>query len=120
MTYNYEVIAKMAADISKQMLKLNNQLDKIIDKQNELTDPEAQQALAIELINELKWDDAAKLCAEQGKEQGKRAKLTEEETLVRTELESLREELVGVSAGDITESAAPSAALESDPESSAS
>jgi hypothetical protein len=116
MTYNYEVIAKMAADISKQMLKLNNQLDKIIDKQNELTDPEAQQALAIELIEALQWDDAAKLCAEQGKEQGKRAKLAEEETQVRTELESLREQLVGVSAGDITESVAASAAPEADTE----
>jgi len=107
MEYNYEVIAKMAADISKQMLKLNNQLDKLIDKQNELTDPEEQQAVAIELINDLKWDEASKLCAEQAKEGAKRTKLDEEESTIRTELESLREQLVGVSAGDITESAEP-------------
>jgi hypothetical protein len=105
MDFNYEVIAKMAADISKQMLKLNNQLDKVIDKQNELTDPDEQKETAIELINELKWDEASKLCAEQAKEEAKRTKLDEEEGQIRVELESLREQLVGVSNGDITEAA---------------
>ena len=104
MTYNYEVIAKMAGNISKQMLKLNNQLDKIIDKQNELTEPDVQQALAIELITALKWDEAAKLCSEQGKEEAKRTRLAEDEALVREELETLRDELVGVSTGAVTES----------------
>jgi hypothetical protein len=103
MTYNYEVIAKMAADISKQMIKLNNQLDKIIDKQNELTEQGVQQALAIELITALKWDQAAKICSEQGKEEGKRIRLAEDEALVRNELEALRDQLVGVSTGAISE-----------------
>jgi hypothetical protein len=114
MTYNYEVIAKMAADISKQMLKLNNQLDKIIDKQNELTEADVQQALAIELITALKWDEAAKLCTEQGKEEGKRVRLAEDETLVRNELEALRDALVGVSTGAVTDSNAASQAGEPD------
>ena len=103
MDFNYEVIAKMAADISKQMLKLNNQLDKIIDKQNELSDPDEQKSAAVELINTDQWEEAAKLCAEQAKEAAKRIKLTEEETDIRTELESLREQLVGVSNGSVTE-----------------
>jgi predicted nuclease with TOPRIM domain len=100
MDFNYEVIAKMAADISKQMLKLNNQLDKVIDKQNELTDPDEQKDTAIALIQALKWDEASKLCAEQAKEEAKRTKLDEEETLIRTELESLREQLVSASNGE--------------------
>ena len=54
MEFNYEVIAKMAADISKQMLRFNLQLDRVIDKQNELTDPEEQKAVAIELIKNVK------------------------------------------------------------------
>jgi predicted nuclease with TOPRIM domain len=102
MDFNYEVIAKMAADISKQMLKLNNQLDKIIDKQNELSDPDEQKTAAIELINASQWDEAAKLCAEQAKEDAKRIKLDEEETQVRAELENLREQLVAASNGDVS------------------
>jgi hypothetical protein len=100
MDFNYEVIAKMAADISKQMLKLNNQLDKVIDKQNELTDPDEQKDTAIALIQALKWDEASKLCAEQAKEEAKRTKLDEEETQIRVDLESLREQLVSASNGD--------------------
>ena len=104
MTYHYEVIAKMAADISKQMLKLNNQLDKVIDKQDELIDPESQKAVVIALVNDFKWDEAAKLCAEQAKEDDKRTRLAEEEKHLRRELEALREQLVGVSNGKIVES----------------
>ncbi|MDA9366501.1 hypothetical protein N9R10_02535 [Pseudomonadales bacterium] len=103
MTYHYEVIAKMAADISKQMLKLNNQLDKVIDKQDELIDPESQKAVVIALVNDFKWDEAAKLCAEQAKEDDKRTRLAEEEKHLRRELEALREQLVEVSNGKIVE-----------------
>ena len=103
MTYQYEVIAKMAAEISKQMLKLNNQLDKVIDKQDELIDPESQKAVVIALVNDLKWDEAAKLCAEQAKEDDKRTRLAEEEKHLRSELEALREQLVKVSNGEIVE-----------------
>lgn len=101
MDFNYEVIAQMAADLSKNMLKLNNQLDKIIDKQNELTDPEEQKEQAIELINSGQWDEAAKLCAEQSKEETKRTKLNDDEANIREELESLRTQLVDVSQGQI-------------------
>lgn len=114
MDFNYEVIAKMAADISKQMLKLNNQLDKLIDKQNELSDPEEQKTAAIELINSSQWDEAARLCAEQAKEDAKRIKLDEEEAQIRTELESLREQLVGVSTGDITQVSEPATTPDSE------
>lgn len=100
MDFNYEVIAKMATDISKQMLKLNNQLDKVIDKQDEMTDPDEQKEIAIELINKLMWEEASKLCAEQAKEVAKRTKLDAEENQLRTELEILREQLVGVSNGE--------------------
>lgn len=100
MDFNYEVIATMAADLSKQMLKLNNQLDKIIDKQNELSDPDEQKTQAIALIEALQWEEASKLCAEQAKEEAKRTKLSEEETQVREQLESLREQLVVVSQGE--------------------
>lgn len=93
MTYNYEVIATMAADIAKQMLKLNNQLDKVIEKQNELTDADEQKLAAIELIENAKWEEAAKLCSDQFKEEAKRAKLQDEEENIRAELESLREAL---------------------------
>jgi hypothetical protein len=116
MEFHYEVIAKMAADISKQMLRLNTQLDKIIDKQDELAAPDAQQAAAIALINELKWDDAAKLCVEQAKEAEKRIKLDSEEVQVRAELEALRERLVRVSNGDVEtpEAAEPEADADAD------
>ncbi|MFT4721443.1 MAG: hypothetical protein ACI9SB_002620 [Candidatus Azotimanducaceae bacterium] len=107
MTYHYEVIAKMAAEISKQMLKLNNQLDKVIDKQNELTDPAAQKDQAIALIEALEWDEAAKLCTEQAKEVDKRGRLDEEEERLRTELEALREQLFGVANGDIQAPSVP-------------
>jgi hypothetical protein len=112
MEFHYEVIAKMAADISKQMLRLNTQLD----KQDELAAPDAQQAAAIALINELKWDDAAKLCAEQAKEAEKRIKLDSEEVQVRAELEALRERLVRVSNGDVEtpEAAEPEADADAD------
>jgi hypothetical protein len=100
MTYHYEVIAKMAAEISKQMLKLNNQLDKVIDKQNELTDPQAQKDQAIALIEALQWEEAAKLCTEQAREVDKRTRLDEEEVRLRAELEALREHLAGVANGD--------------------
>ena len=106
MEFHYEVIAKMAADISKQMLRLNTQLDKIIDKQDELAAPDAQQAAAIALINELKWDDAARLCAEQAREAEKRVKLDSEEVQVRAALEALREQLVQVSNGNVEAGAA--------------
>lgn len=105
MEFHYEVIAKMAADISKQMLRLNTQLDKIIDKQDELAAPDAQQAAAIALINELKWDDAARLCTEQAREAEKRIKLDSEEVQVRAALEALREQLVQVSNGNVEASA---------------
>lgn len=103
MDFNYEVIAKMAADLSKQMLKLNNQLDKVIDKQNELADPEEQKQSAIELIEASNWEDAAKLCAEQAKETIKREKLDEEESQIRKDLEALREQLVAASNGEVIE-----------------
>jgi hypothetical protein len=109
MTYHYEVIAKMAAEISKQMLKLNNQLDKVIDKQNELTDPEAQKDQAIALIEALEWEEAAKLCTEQAKEVDKRGRLDEEEVRLRAELEALREQLFGVANGDIQAPPLPAA-----------
>ena len=99
MDFNYEVIATMAADLSKQMLKLNNQLDKIIDKQNELRDPEEQQAAAVALIEEQKWDDAARLCAEQAKEATKRTKLEDDEHDIRDQLESLRSKLASAAEG---------------------
>ncbi len=101
MKFDYEVIAKMAADISKQMLKLNNQLDKVIDKQNELADAQEQKAIAIKYIEENQWEEAAKVCSEQAKEDIKRIKLSEEEQAIRIELESLRENLVSASNGEI-------------------
>ena len=106
MDFNYEVIAKMAADISKQMLKLHNQLDKVIDKQNELPDSDKQKQVAIELINNLHWEEASKLCAEQAKELAKGTKLEAEERKIRLELETLRKQLTDVSNG---ETPAPSA-----------
>jgi hypothetical protein len=101
MDFNYEVIATMAADLSKQMLKLNNQLDKIIDKQNDLADPDEQKEKAVSLIQESQWEEAAKLCAEQAKEEAKRQKLDEEETSIREQLEILRSDLVEVSQGKV-------------------
>lgn len=101
MEFHYEVIAKMAADISKQMLRLNTQLDRVIDKQNELADPDEQKAVAIELINDLKWIEAAKLCADQAKEADKRTRLDREETQIRSELEALREQLVKTANGEV-------------------
>jgi len=108
MTYHYEVIAKMAGEISKQMLKLNNQLDKVIDKQNELTDPQAEKEQAIALIEALKWEEAAKLCTDQAREADKRARFDEEEVRLRAELEKLREQLSGVANGDIKAPTEPS------------
>lgn len=110
MEFHYEVIAKMAADIAKQMLRLNIQLDRVIDRQNELADPKEQQSVAIALINDLKWDEASKLCAEQAREEDKRIKLDGVETQLRSELEALREQLVRVSKGE--EVAEPPAADE--------
>ena len=101
MKYDYEVIAKMAADLSRQMLKLNNQLDKVIDKQDELSDPTEKKDLAIALIEDLKWDEAARLCTEQAREADKRRRLDEEEVRVRAELETLREQLSAAANGDI-------------------
>ncbi|MEJ6592851.1 MAG: hypothetical protein QNL99_12790 [SAR86 cluster bacterium] len=98
----------MAADISKQMLRLNNQLDKVIDKQDELIDPESQKTVVIALVNDLRWDEAAKLCAEQAKEDDKRTRLAEEEKHLRSELEALREQLVKVSNGEVVEPATDS------------
>lgn len=106
MDFNYEVIAKMAGDISKQMLKLHNQLDKVIEKQNELPDPDKQKHAAIELINNLHWEEASKLCAEQAKESAKATKLEAEERKIRLDLEALRKQLTAVSNG---ETPAPSA-----------
>ena len=106
MDFNYEVIAKMAADISKHMLKLHNQLDKVIEKQNELPDSDKQKQVAIELINNSHWEEAAKLCAEQAKESSKGIKLEAEERKIRLELETLRKQLTDVSNG---ETPAPSA-----------
>lgn len=100
MNMNYEVIATMAADLSKQMLKLNNQLDKIIDKQNELRDPDEQQAAAIALIEAQQWEDAAKLCAEQAKEAAKRSKLDDDERSLREQLETLRVQLAEAAEGN--------------------
>lgn len=99
MDFNYEVIATMAADLSKQMMKLNNQLDKIIDKQNELRDPQEQQEAAVALIEAQNWEEAAKLCAEQAKEAAKRTKLEEDEQQTRAQLESLRAELAAAAEG---------------------
>lgn len=104
MTYHYEVIAKMAADFSKQLLKLNHQLDKVIDKQDELIDPQAQKVVVIDLVNSLKWEAAAKLCAEQAKEESKRSHLADDEQHLRRELEALREQLVRVAGGELFES----------------
>lgn len=101
MKYDYEVIAKMAADLSRQMQKLNNQLDKIIEKQEDLNDPQAKKELAIALIQDLKWEDAAKLCTEQAREADKRTRLEEEENRVRGELEALREQLSAAANGDV-------------------
>lgn len=103
MEFNYEVIAKMAADISRQMLRLNTQLDRVIDRQNELADPEEQKSIAIDLINDLKWSEASKICIDQHKEEEKRLKLNEDETQLRLSLEALREQLVETSNGEIPE-----------------
>lgn len=101
MNYDYEVIAKMAADLSRQMQKLNNQLDRVIDKREELNDPQEQKGLAIALIEDLKWEEAARLCAEQAREQDKRTRLGDEESRIRGELEALRERLAAAANGDI-------------------
>ena len=104
MNMNYEVIATMAADLSKQMLKLNNQLDKIIDKQNELRDPDEQQAAAVALIEAQQWEEAAKLCAEQAKEAAKRTKLEDDERSIREQLETLRVQLAEAAEGNASTS----------------
>ena len=101
MKYDYEVIARMAADLSKQMQKLNNQLDKVIDKREELSDPQEKKDQAIALVEALKWEEAAQLCSEQAKEGDKRARLEEEEGRLRSELEALRESLAAAAQGDI-------------------
>jgi hypothetical protein len=103
MEFHYEVIAKMAADISRQMLRLNTQLDRVIDRINDLTDPEEQKSLAIDLINDLKWNEASRICADQAKEEDKGIKLNEEESRIRSSLEALREQLVKVSNGETPE-----------------
>jgi hypothetical protein len=116
MEFHYEVIAKMAADISRQMLRLNTQLDRVIDKQNELADPEKQKSIAIDLINDLKWNDASKICADQAKEEDKRTKLDEEETHIRSSLEALREQLVKVSNGETPEPSTQEPSTQESPE----
>jgi len=100
MKYDYEVIARMAADLSKQMQKLNNQLDKVIDKREELSDPQEKKDEAIALVEALKWEEAAQLCAEQAKEGDKRTRLEEEEGRLRSALEALREDLAAVAQGE--------------------
>jgi hypothetical protein len=101
MKYDYEVIAKMAAELSRQMQKLNNQLDRIIEKQEDLNDPQEKKDLAISLIQDLKWEEAARLCTEQARESDKRTRLEEEENRIRAELEALREQLSAAANGDI-------------------
>lgn len=101
MKFDYEVIAKVAADLSRQMQKLNNQLDKIIDKRGELNDPQEKKDEAIALIQDLKWEEAARLCTEQTREADKRTRLDAEEERVRAELEALREQLAAAANGDV-------------------
>lgn len=98
---NYEGIALMAADLSKQMIKLNNQLDKLIDKQNLLNDPAERKQEALALLEQEQWEAVAQLCAEQAKEEQKREKLAEEEQAIRDALEQLRQQLLATAEGNL-------------------
>jgi seryl-tRNA synthetase len=98
---NYGEIAAMASNIGKDMAKLNNRLDAVIDKTNEVIITDDDKKQAIELIEQGKWEEASVFCKDKAKDQDKLDKLNAEEKDIRAKLEVYRLQLDKTAKGEV-------------------
>lgn len=101
MGMNYGEIAAMASTIGKDMAKLNNRLDAVIDKTNEVNITEDDKKRAIALIEQGSWEEASVFCKDKAKDQDKLDKLNAEEEEIRAKLETYRLQLDKTAKGDV-------------------
>lgn len=99
---NYLIIGEQLAIAGKEMTKLNNRLDKVLEKLAEFEDVAESKAKATQLIEDEDYEAAMTLVKALAKGAEKHASLNTEETELRQQLEELRIKSEAIAGGDIS------------------
>lgn len=100
---DYQIIGKTLENTGKEIQKLNNKLDKVLEKLLEVETLEERKVEAIEHIQAGEITEAIALLKTVEKDQSKAEDLKQEEAKIREQLEELREEAVKAAAGELPE-----------------
>lgn len=100
---DYQIIGKTLENTGKEIQKLNNKLDKVLEKLLEVETLEERKVEAIEHIQAGDITEAIALLKTVEKDQSKAEDLKQEEAKIREQLEELREEAVKAAAGELPE-----------------
>ncbi|MFG1495150.1 hypothetical protein ABMA57_00865 [Saccharospirillum sp. HFRX-1] len=98
---DYQLIGKTLENAGKDIQKLNNKLDKILEKLLEVEAIEERKSEAVEHIQADRIGDAIELLKLVEKDQVKAETLKAEEAELRTQLEAAREVAAKAAAGDV-------------------
>ncbi len=97
---DYQSIGKALENTGKEIQKVNNRLDKVLEKLLEFEDLDDRKQAAIEHIQADEISEALELLKSVEKDQGKARDLKTEETTLREQLETLREQAEKVARGE--------------------
>ncbi|WP_108123917.1 hypothetical protein [Saccharospirillum mangrovi] len=107
---DYQLIGKTLENAGKEIQKLNNKLDKILEKLLEVEAIEERKSEAVEHIQANRIGDAIELLKLVEKDQVKAETLKTEESELREQLEVAREQAAQAAAGKVdTETKGPHA-----------
>ena len=97
---DYQSIGKALENAGKEIQKVNNRLDKVLEKLIEFEDLDDRKQTAIEHIQSDEISEALNLLKSVEKDQAKARDLKSEESSLREQLETLREQAEGIARGE--------------------
>jgi len=100
---DYQSIGKALENAGKEIQKVNNRLDKVLEKLIEFEDLDDRKQTAIEHIQSDEISEALNLLKSVEKDQSKARDLKTEEASLREQLESLREQAERIARGEASE-----------------
>lgn len=100
---DYQSIGKALENAGKEIQKVNNRLDKVLEKLLEFEDLDDRKQTAIEHIQADEITETLNLLKTVEKDQTKAQDLKAEEASLREQLEALREQAEGIARGETSE-----------------
>ncbi|WP_189608564.1 hypothetical protein [Saccharospirillum salsuginis] len=100
---DYQSIGKALENAGKEIQKVNNRLDKVLEKLIEFEDLDDRKQTAIEHIQSDEISEALNLLKSVEKDQSKARDLKTEEASLREQLETLREQAERIARGEASE-----------------